>query len=469
MIVQFATNSYTHDSLPLSAQRCVNGYAERQPPDAKTPIPVFGWPGLSLFSTAGNGPIRGGWLFNGIAYFVSGDEIYKVTSDGTATSVGTGIDGSDRVVIADNGTQMCIVTGSSGYIYTTAGGLEQIADADFEPAATVDYFDSYFVFDRVGTNQFAISGPLDGTAFDGADFASAEVSPDKVMAVVRHKDNLRILGQVTMETMYDDPSQNFPLQRIGGGLVERGVLASRAFVREDNAIFFVGNDRIMYRLDDITPKRISHHAIESAWRDYETVSDAFCDSISWSGHKFIVVQFPSEPATWVHDIATGLWFELDSWESTNIAIGRWRGNCVVHAYGKVLVGDYATGRIGELSSTTYDEFGNTLRMELTAPMVHQDRKRLFVSRFELDMETGVGLTSGQGSDPQVMLEMSDDGGRSWTSPEAWMSLGAIGAYTQRLRWLRQGNTFGRIYRMSITDPVKRTVLAAHADIKPGMA
>ena len=90
-----------------------------------------------------------------------------------------------------------------------------------------------------------------------------------------------------------------------------------------------------------------------------------------------------------------------------------------------------------------------------------------MSRFELDIESGVGLTSGQGSDPQVMLDWSDDGGFKFGPLQPWRSAGKIGRYKARLRWRRMGRFRERVLRVQISDPVKRAIIAAHAELKPG--
>ncbi|MCH8919217.1 MAG: hypothetical protein IIA23_00715, partial [Chloroflexi bacterium] len=85
-------------------------------------------------------------------------------------------------------------------------------------------------------------------------------------------------------------------------------------------------------------------------------------------------------------------------------------NIYARAYGKHLIGDSEDGVIGELDPDTFDEHGNPLVSIAASPPIHFDRRRVFMDLFELDVESGVGLTTGQGSDPQVMLRWSDDGG-----------------------------------------------------------
>ena len=86
----------------------------------------------------------------------------------------------------------------------------------------------------------------------------------------------------------------------------------------------------------------------------------------------------------------------------------------------------------------------------------------------LDFATGVGLTTGQGSDPQVMLRWSDDGGDTWSN-EHWRSLGKTGAKKTRVHWNRLGQfgDKGRIFELTKSDPVEFSLLGAHADLNPG--
>lgn len=468
MKVQFATQSYQSKSLPLSAQRCVNAYAEREPPDAKSDVAVFGLHGLTNFATCGTGPVRGFCVMGGLLYVVSGTTLYSVSSAGVATVLGGAVSGSNQVCMVSNGTQVLILNGTYGYVYTSASGFQVITSSNFHASSQGTFFDNYFVLAWDGTNKFFISGSLDGTSYSGTDFASAEVSPDYVLAIINQQENLLIFGQTTIETWYDAGAVNFPFQRIDGGTVERGCAAPLTPVKEDNSVFFLGDDLVFYRLDGTIPRRISTHAIEDAWQQYSIVSNAFTFSYTFEGHKFIVLQFPTANATWVYDISTGLWHERESWDQNNNSYGRWRGSCSAHIYNKILIGDLYSGQIGYIDNSVNTEFGNTIRALMVAPVVHSDRKRVFFSRFELDIEQGVGNANEPGSNPQIMLDWSDDGGRIFTNPQLWHGMGKIGAYRTRVFWRRLGQSRNRMYRVQISDPVRRTIISAHADQAVGM-
>jgi hypothetical protein len=71
----------------------------------------------------------------------------------------------------------------------------------------------------------------------------------------------------------------------------------------------------------------------------------------------------------------------------------------------VLVGDSQSGKIGQLSSEAFTEWGNTMRGLLDGPPIHMDRRRLFMKRFELDVESGIGLS--QAAQQQVSSYTAD--------------------------------------------------------------
>jgi len=460
--IQFASHSYRHDSLPVSAQRCVNAYAEKQPRDAKAPIPVFGAPGISEFITVGRGPIRGLHEMNGIGYTVSRNEFYSFDADGNQQLLGAGITGISPVSIDGNGTQVAITNGTNGFIYNSSTAtFSQISDPDFNEANTVAFIDGYFAYDWKGFNKFFLSDLLDGTTYPALSFASAESKPDRVLATWSRDGLLLIFGEKTIEPWDHTGASNFPFQRIKGATVDRGVIAPLAICSEDTAKFFLGNDRVFYRMDGLRPLRISTHAIERHWETFSTIDDAFCFTVSFGGHKFIYVVFPTAGETWGCDIATDYrWHERQSYDDRGEEI-RWRANCAVSAFNKYqLIGDANSGRIGKIDPTVYTEFGDPIVMSLTSPPLHGGGKLVFMPEFYLDMEMGVGLATGQGSDPQVMLDMSDDGGETFSYPQQWRTLGAIGDRMQRLRWTSLGSFYQRVLRVTVSDNVKKVVIAA---------
>ncbi|MEJ0093825.1 MAG: packaged DNA stabilization protein [Methylocella sp.] len=466
MNVQFATNSYQLKAPQASTQRTVNFYAEKEPDDVKSPIVVYGVFGLTQLIPVGDGPIRGLHAMNNVLYVVSADELWSVNTLGDAKLLGTGIAGGAFVSMADNGTQVCIVNGMNGFIYNaTTMVFQVINDPNFFPANTVPFMDGFFLFDRAGTNQVFFSQLFDGTTFNALDFFSAEVDSDFVLGTVNQQENLLIIGQRTIETWFDSGNNNDPFQRFNGTTIERGAACPLSTIKEDNSVFFLGNDRIFYRLDLPLPKRISTSAIEQQWQNYQTVADCFVFKATFEGHKFLFVTFPSANATWVYDIESNLWHERISFSTNAASLGRWRGNCSEVFNNSTVIGDAFGNQIGIPSSNVYTEYGAQILGMLISPPIQSDRKRVFLWSFELDCQTGVGLPSGQGSNPQVFLETSKDGGITYGPLQKWKSLGKAGEYLTRLRWTRFGQARQWVLRLTVSDPVRRTIIAAHAEIQ----
>ncbi len=98
----------------------------------------------------------------------------------------------------------------------------------------------------------------------------------------------------------------------------------------------------------------------------------------------------------------------------------------------------------------------------------EDEFRVFISRLEIDMETGVGISGAEvvGSAPQIMLRWSDDGGMTWGN-EHWVSAGRIGRFSMRVIFNRLGWSYNRVYELVVTDPVAWRFVDAYIQMTKG--
>jgi hypothetical protein len=165
--------------------------------------------------------------------------------------------------------------------------------------------------------------------------------------------------------------------------------------------------------------------------------------------------------TWTYDLTTNAWHERESFGETH-----YRAYNYLYIYGKHLVGDYSAGVVYELDADTYTDAGGTLRRIGTSAPVQKD----VWGALQIYFEQGVGLTTGQGSDPTVALKWSDDGGKTWSNSHN-RQIGKIGEYKWRTIWRRLGQSRFRIlgkpgprvFEITVTDPVKWVVIDAHAE------
>jgi hypothetical protein len=329
--------------------------------------------------------------------------------------------------------------------------VAQISDGDWPGAVWLGYLKGYYIIFPANSGQYYITENRDPSDVNALDFASAETYPDNlVTGIVDHEEAI-FFGTESYEGVYVSGNSDFPLSKIASASGEIGCTAPRAVKKADNSVFFPGHTGKVYRLNGYAPQVISTPVVEQA---IANATDKDFIAYVWEepGHSFYALKCAD--FAFVYDISTNLWFEVESY-----GYDSWRWAGVFRAYDQWIVADAETGALGRLSANTFTEFGDTLRVECTSPPVGEDNKRVAHAVVELVFEQGVGLITGQGSDPQVMLQFSDDGGRTWSS-ERWRSLGRIGEYRTRTRWLRNGSARDRIYRYAMSDPVRRNLILA---------
>ena len=454
MRIPLARHTYELDSLPLSAQRLINYYYEPAPEETKTGGALLVTPGLKLFASVGTGPIWGLHKLDGLLYVVSGDNVFTVDSTGGANDLGTIGTVSDVVIMADNGTHVNIVKEDGAAYNATASTLEQITDIDFPSVTSVTVLNFFGIFTKKGTTQFIISALNDLTAYRATDIASAEESPDLLVRAFAFAGELWLLGEISIEIWDGVATGDFPFVARRSSSIQRGCAAKRSVAQEDNTIFWLGEDRTVYRAKGYKPQRISTHAIERILQGFTTIDDAEAFIYTQNGHKFYVLTFPTELQTLVYDIATQKWHERRSFEK-----GRWLATSHASIYDKNLVGDFENGRIYELDLDTFTDNGAIIERIQTMPPVYNSDNRMVHNSLKIDFDSGIGTVSGQGENPQVMMDYSDDGGRTF-STERFRPIGKIGKFEQRSVFRRLGQPRQRVYRTKVTDPIRANITAA---------
>lgn len=458
MNFEFVGDAYRARSLKANASQTINYYPEGD----KNITALYGTPGLVSRAT-GTGQVRGALVYGDLAYIVMGSKFYSMSAGYTLTELGTLNTSSGHVTLKTNGLVIVLVDDLFGYTfdYTTLA-FAAITDPDFNPnPVAMDVLDGIFIVVEGLSQRFWTS--VDGLEWRGLDFASAESNADNLITcIVDHQE--AVFGGADSTEIWYNSGDVFPFSR--RAVIETGMIASKGVCKADNSIFFLGADRIVWRLNGYTPTRVSTHAIEYAIREYD-ISDCIMWAEKREGHLFIWCQFPTGNETWVYDISTAKWHRRAYRNTSTGALERHRANCYFYFNNKHFVGDYENGKIYELSMDAYDDDGDELpAIRVCRHVKDGSLKKVTHHRLQLDMEVGVGLTTGQGSDPQAMLKWSDDGGNTWCN-EVWRSMGRIGETTTRAIWSPLGASYDRVYWSEVTDPVKRVIVGAALDVTVG--
>ena len=478
--IPFPLESYEHPSLPLSAKRLLNLFAEKQPDDARTAAALVSTPTLQTWGalgSVGSGPIR---AMNddtpGRIYIVSGTHAYRLSfplaggvtvedlGDVGAADAGTG-SWNSFVTIAAGPTACSIVVPPRGYTCSHDVGtpLNEITDPDFPGATSVAYVDGYFAYSATGnTAQWFISELLDPTSFDALDFAFSDATPNVIRRVVAHRGELWTIGEGGIEVFYDAGTSGlettpgmsfFPFRRKVGGVIRYGTNSPMSVCRATTSLFWLGIDGLVYRSNGYQAERISTHAIEAIIGD-GTVGLAAL-SHPYRGHWFYCIT-TATGRTLCYDLTTQVWHERST--STD-GVGPWAaGSCAVDNNSVHIFGSRTTGALYTLDMQPTDA-GVTIIRQMTLPTIWANTRRAFCARAEIEMECGGAQTPGA-----VLLEWSDDGARTW-GPSRTMSAGVAGDTRHRVYTTRLGSFRQRTFRAT-THGVSR-FFAVDCDIQTG--
>lgn len=462
--------TYQMNALSFGVQRCINLYPIlTEAANTKSVAALVATPGLSDFAEVGGGPIRGAFSSRktGRAFVVSGAELYELYADGSSTLRGTLSTFIEKCTIVENGTQLAICDGQTLYTLTYSGNaFAEVTDPDFPGAGTITYQDGYGIFNRPSTNEVYITAINDFTSIDALDFTTVQSSPDNLIAVLADKSNIWMFCQESVEVFENTGNASFPLERIGGAIIPTGCAAALTPQVIDNTVVWLGVDKqgrgVVWKAEGYSAVRVSTQAIERRIDEAEDFTESYAWVYHEQGHVFYVLQIKSLDTTLVLDMATKQWHERSYQNSSLNRREQHRGSCHFFFNQKNLVGDRETGKIYDMDLSYYDDAGDPKVWERTCPHIQDEKRRLKYGSIELDMETGVGLVTGQGSDPQIMMQYSDDGGRTY-SDELWRSVGKIGEYSKRVRWSRLGSARDRVFRFTGSDPVQWQINEAYAN------
>jgi hypothetical protein len=446
-------------SVAINNQVSLNCYIVPSP-RGRNRVAMVASMGSKLFSET-SGQIRGCHKLKDKAYFVIDNLLYLVDSFGAFQSLGT-VPGMDYVSITDDSNSLIIVNGTNkAYYYDTSTSTFSSIDLP-NVAYTITNLDTYIAFSSVGQRWY-ISSVGDSDSFDDLDFASAIKSPDDIVAIWEDHSELVLFGETTIEPWFNSANIDFPFSQNTAGIVERGLYARRSVAKDDNTLFFLGDDLIVYRLEGYQPIRVSTESEETYFSDFKNqgnddlLKKAYAYTYTEHGHKFYQLTVPGL-VTLVYNIATKQWHQAKHWDYETH-----NSECYLECYGKHLTGGL-DGKIYEISRNYYDDNGRPLKRLRRSNFYHLEDKmvRWKKIKFIFDFGTTKVLT-GQGDDPKVVVRWSYDSGRTWRS-EKFLPLGRAGDYLAKAIRRSCGSSRNRLFEFYVTDPVPFFLIDAFAEI-----
>jgi hypothetical protein len=384
----------------------------------------------------------------------------------TSAYISGNIASVDTIGLTITSTAVAVATGSSVLITITVPIFAQITDAGFLGADRIAFIEGWLIFNEPSTRTFYTTGPTPyQLLFPGAFFSLKDSSTDNLVTLFEQDRELWLVGERTSEVWFNAGGTNFAFQRVPGVGPQIGCAAKNSITRCGAVLAWLGRNEqgqnVVVCTNQYTWQRISTHAVEHAIASYPVVSDAIGYGYEDDGHLFYMLTFPTADVTWCFDFTAGQWHKRLSYDPVAGVYHRHRSNCFMDFGDVRIVGDYQNAVMYQMSRAYTSDAGNPLRALRRTPPTWQPttRERLFFSQFQIEFTPGVGLQTGQGSNPQVMLRWSDDGGFTWSN-EHWATIGKAGATRNRAIWRQLGQSRNRVWELVITDPVPRDIIGA---------
>lgn len=443
MEIPFSSQLAESFSPQSSKENLLNCFAEIDPGRAK--IIRRQRHGLTLTDADAAGGGRGIEKLQDNYWLVVGSTCYKwVESTTTLTTLGTINTSTGPVTISTNNAgQIAFCDGVDLWVWDDPT-FSQVTESGWSPKGIESLGGYGIIHDSTTKGRFYTTALNDFTTVDSLDFANAEADPDDTVRIIVLLGEAWMFGKTTTE-VYRLSGLSFPLAKVTGSEIQRGCAAQFGVAINDNSVFWLGDDLIVYRNNGYAAQRISTHTIERKIAAVATPSAAEAFFTELDGNKFFTLKFPGE-LTVQFNVTTGLWNQCktylqDDWQVVGSA-GR-SSKYILNSSGICLLDD-----------SVNKDITTTMIRQAISPPLYDDGNRVTAHAYYLDCE--VGRTTG--TEPSMMLETSRDG-ESWGNILT-RAMGAIGEYRRRVTWRNLGVAREWQFRVSMSDDVPFKIMGA---------
>lgn len=509
--VYFSTKPYSSPYVSNGLDICDNMYVEfAASPTAKVRYNYIGIPGLHLVAPATNpSPCRGMITTgNGRVFGVWGTQFVELTVDGTVRVIRNAQAPlrtySGIVRFRENGYTVVMVDGQDGYTFDlTSNVFAEITDQYFpgvdgndrtKGPSHVSMVDTYFLVNSRHTNSFfwsapgyvpyafSIMQPGVTNLWNGLQYGQKIADTGNILAMVETGHLLWLASLNSIEVQYnaagDSPeaARGQLFQRITNTMIPYGVAAPDTLVAMGSSIYWLGHDSkgtvgIFTCGPDYKTMRISERGFETRIESYASYTDAYAFTYAHDGHQYVQFVFPQgtsvdggnvNGATWCYDITTATCTRRTKWVAAEGQPYKYQGEFATEAFSRLLMGDAASNAVyafdtAQLYNDLPDGSGKQMiQSRFSGPISYINGKNVIYHRCQLNHQPGFAPQFGQGSDPKIALQVSNDAGVTF-GDSVFKSMGALGQYGYRTKWDKLGISRNRVHLWTITDPVRRVI------------
>lgn len=524
--IQWARQTVEGRQIEADGSRLVDFYAVRlpDPTEAKTPVMLYGTPGMRRFLRVPPQPFeRGGMtitptkgvhalleidstayghrlfgISSGYQLFeiVQGqgediengydpfkapnpDAVFQVQPDRTRTFSREQADmvpAYDPIQVATDGRRIMWVSDDEVFMYDLhIGGFATVRAPVVADISTLEdlgedeqdwigcgWIDGFFILvSRSG--QFFHSN-FDSEQFDQLDFAWASSNPDDVVGLAILNRRIYLLGSKSIEQWYNYGGADFAFKRDNSVSINIGCASRASIVTNESSITFLGHNGIVYEMQG---SRLLGISTETVAYDIDRSIPAKARAFGYTeeNHQFysLSLAFPDgSRRNWTYDHVTGLWHQ--------------RGNTDVLcslSYGSGSAASRKWNLVGlEGHEHIYD-------MRLDWGFIEDDDPTAEDHRIERECISPVVFANlhrannpsfhidipERDGDPmdEITFAFSDNAGKRWRSPRNHTQKFDEKPF-RRKRWNRLGQIrYGRNYRLTTNAKRRVDILGAYID------
>ena len=400
----------------------LNMYLEENGEGAKYKVSAYPTPGYTQWYQLPSAPlflIQGLYQKNGLLYLVWLQQVSSISSTGVKIDIGglTGWSGygsqsnllpvkiasiQNEIMFLDQGPINTSYVGyTNGYFYNISANTFTSISSNFPSnppngATCLCAQDEFFLVNQGLTNVFQQSTVSDASSWPALNFDSATGNSNNIINIISSHKQPYIMCADTIEIWYNAGTSPITFNPYNGLMIEYGCESRDAIVQADNTIFFLGHNKGggygIYRIQDYSPSKISNRGIDYQLSTFSTVSDSWAWTFQKEGHEFIVFTFPTGNATFVYDITTQQWFNMDS----NVGGVHQYNRIRYHSfcYGKNIVADATynlstSSTLYYLDNTSWTDAGTAIKRQIVTHPFYNADAQTYVDRLQIDVDNSI--------------------------------------------------------------------------------
>ena len=276
------------------------------------------------------------------------------------------------------------------------------------------------------------------------------------------------MGSTQTEIWQTGTTDATPFEAVSGIIVPYGCEAPDSLANSSDHMFFLGKGRNGKLAVISIDRGFNYNAVSDKGptftiQDYESPDDAEAYCYQLENKEFYVISFTKANKTWQYDIELGVWTELE-YNNADRHLSQYH----TAFNNKNLITSTKDANIYSLDKDTLTDNSTVIVRKLRTPVLNDSFNIQFIDQLICNFANNTILHSGDGSEPVVMLRMSNDGGYSFHSARH-KTIGKVGEYKYKTRWTRVAHGDRIVLDITISDPAPITLLGTYVNVSYGVA